>query len=130
MKHVFFTIEGCDSAKLDNEQYVVDTLQEAVHVVNATLLKISSHKFEPHGVTAVALLSESHISIHSWPELNKAACDIFTCGQHTTPEKGIEFFQNKFSAAKVSDVKIVNRGDWDAVCDNDKAEKCDQICGL
>ena len=45
-----------------------------------------SNKFEPQGVTAIALLAESHISIHTWPESNYSAVDIFTCGQNMFPE--------------------------------------------
>ena len=116
MKHVFFTIEGGDEKLLDNEEHIILTLKNTADAVKATLLKTSSHKFQPCGVTAVALLSESHISIHSWPELGKAACDIFTCGTHTKPELGIEVMQTAFAAAKVTNLKNVSRGDWDSVC--------------
>ena len=44
------------------------------------VLKIETHKFEPQGVTGFALLAESHLSIHTWPEKGVAVCDIFTCG--------------------------------------------------
>ena len=58
---------------------------EAINKTKLTLLDISAHKFQPQGVTIVALLSESHISIHTWPENGSAALDVFTCGD-TNPE--------------------------------------------
>lgn len=120
MKHVFFTIEGGDEKLLDDEEHIILTLKNTADAVKATLLKTSSHKFHPCGVTAVALLSESHISIHSWPELGKAACDIFTCGNHTQPELGVEIMQTAFAASKVTNLKNVNRGNWDSVCTTEK----------
>ena len=48
------------------------------------------HRFEPQGVTGLALLAESHISIHTWPESGYAAVDVFTCGDHTMPENACQ----------------------------------------
>ena len=64
----------------------------------STLLDISSHKFQPHGVTAVALLAESHISIHTWPENGMAVCDVFTCGEHTNPRSGATYMYEAMGA--------------------------------
>ena len=50
-----------------------------------------SNKFDPQGVTAIALLAESHISIHTWPESNYSAVDIFTCGQNMMPELASQY---------------------------------------
>ena len=62
------------------------TLNRAAKLANATVLNLISNKFEPQGVTAIALLAESHISIHTWPESSYSAVDIFTCGQNMLPE--------------------------------------------
>ena len=67
MKHVLFTLYECDPELLDDEDYIRETLFEATNYMGATFLKTQSHKFSPQGVTAVTLLSESHISIHTWP---------------------------------------------------------------
>ena len=64
----------------------------------STLLDITSHKFEPQGVTAVALLAESHISIHTWPEKGIAVCDIFTCGESGAPNAAAEYLKTVLKA--------------------------------
>ena len=84
MKHILFTLKGCPYELLDDEAHIRAVLIGATTVSNSILLEVSSHKFEPHGVTAVALLAESHISIHTWPEEGMAVCDVFTCGEHTS----------------------------------------------
>ena len=60
-------------------------------MANATVLNLISNKFEPQGVTAIALLAESHISIHTWPESHYSAVDIFTCGQNMMPELASQY---------------------------------------
>lgn len=72
-------------------------------------LKVSIHKFSPQGITGVVLLSESHIALHSWPEINYLAVDIFTCGQKTLPEKALEYLKKEFKPRKVV-VKRIKRG--------------------
>ena len=79
-KHYLLQLYGVDYDKLDNESYLCSLIELAAETSGATVIQTISKKFEPHGVTAVCLLSESHISIHSWPEKGEAAVDIFTCG--------------------------------------------------
>ena len=55
--------------------------------------------FEPQGVTGLALLAESHISIHTWPESGYAAVDVFTCGDHTMPERACEVLAVELGAS-------------------------------
>ena len=83
---------------LDDEAHIRNVLANAAQLSESTLLNISSHKFDPHGVTAVALLAESHISIHTWPENNRAVCDIFTCGDHTNPRAGATYIYEAMGA--------------------------------
>ena len=85
-KHFLLELYRCDYEKLNDESFLRCTLNRAAKLANATVLNLISNKFEPHGVTAIALLAESHISIHTWPESNYSAVDIFTCGQNMLPE--------------------------------------------
>ena len=85
-KHFLLELYRCDSEKLDDESFLRCTLNRAAKLANATVLNLISNKFEPQGVTAIALLAESHISIHTWPESNYSAADIFTCGRNMSPE--------------------------------------------
>lgn len=98
MRHVLFTLKNCSAVLLDDEEYVKDVVLYAAIKCNSTLLAINSHKFDPQGVTCVAMLAESHISIHTWPELGMAVCDIFTCGDHTTPQDGVEYMRKMLYA--------------------------------
>lgn len=83
-KHCFTEIYGCPFELLDDEVFLKQQITEALNKTSLTLLDISSHKFEPQGVTIVALLSESHISIHT-SQKGAAALDVFTCGD-SNPE--------------------------------------------
>ena len=85
-KHFLLELYRCDREKLNDESFLRCTLNRAAKLANANVLNLISNKFEPLGVTAIALLAESHISIHTWPEFNYSAVDIFTCGQNMMPE--------------------------------------------
>ena len=73
-------------------------LYRAAKECNSTLLNLSVHKFEPQGLTGIAMLAESHLSVHTWPEKGMAVCDAFTCGDHSTPEKGVEYMKQSLQA--------------------------------
>ena len=83
--HCILELYDCPANLLDDLTLIQKTLHEAARQAQSTLLGDVIHRFEPHGVTGLALLAESHISIHTWPELGYAAADVFTCGAHTTP---------------------------------------------
>ena len=90
-KHLLLELYRCDCEKLNDESFLRCTLNRAAKLAKAKVLNLISNKFEPQGVTAIALLAESHISIHTWPESNYSAVDIFTCGQNMMPELASEF---------------------------------------
>ena len=90
-KHLLLELYGCDYEKLNDESFLRCTLNRAAKLAKATVLNLISNKFEPQGVTAIALLAESHISIHTWPESNYSAIDIFTCGQNMLPELASQY---------------------------------------
>jgi S-adenosylmethionine decarboxylase len=76
-------------------------LYKATQESKSTLLNLAVHKFDPQGVTCVAMLAESHISIHTWPEKGMAVCDVFTCGDSTEPEKAVEYMQEQLKATDI-----------------------------
>ena len=90
-KHLLLELYRCDYEKLNDESFLRCTLNRAAKLAKATVLDLISNKFEPQGVTAIALLAESHISIHTWPESNYSAVDIFTCGQNMLPELASQY---------------------------------------
>ena len=87
---------------LDDLALMRATLQECVTVSNATLLHIHLHYFEPNGgISGVALLAESHISVHTWPERAFAAFDLFMCGK-AIPHHALAVLQRAFSPQDVN----------------------------
>jgi S-adenosylmethionine decarboxylase len=98
LKHVLFTLYGCDVDLLNDRMFIENLLYETSQKCGSTFLNTVSHQFEPQGVTAVTLLAESHISIHTWPETQMAVCDIFTCGDHTNPMDGFFFMKESLKS--------------------------------
>ena len=91
MKHLLFDLIDCPSDLLDDEDFVRLSAWNAARESKSELINISCHKFDPQGVTALAMLAESHLSIHTWPEKGVAVCDIFTCGDGCQPELAVEY---------------------------------------
>ena len=86
-KHCILELYACDADKLNDESFIRTTIATAAREAGATVLQLISHRFQPQGVTGLVLLAESHLSIHTWPESGYAAVDVFTCGDHTLPER-------------------------------------------
>lgn len=107
--HCILEIYGCPFTLLNSEEHIRETLTQASKQGMSTLLNLTSHKFDPQGVTALALLAESHISIHTWPETGYAALDVFTCGDHARPEQACEFLVQTMQASRYS-LKVLPRG--------------------
>lgn len=93
---------------LDDEKFTIRILKEAAELAGAKFLSSTSHKFSPQGVTAVVLLAESHISIHTWPEHGYAAADCFTCGTGCDPEAAIRHIKDQF-LFKEGRIKLFDR---------------------
>ena len=106
-RHCILELYKCDKAKLNDEAFVRTTITSSAKVAGATLLNLVTHSFNPQGVTGLALLAESHISIHTWPEIGYAAIDVFTCGDHAMPEKACNLLAQHFLAKDVSFQNIV-----------------------
>ena len=107
---VHYTLElyDCPAERLDDVVFIEAALREAAERAHCELLKIALHHFAPHGVTAVALLAESHLSIHTWPEHGYAAVDLFTCGENVYPRAACEFLADRFSA-RTHEINMLSR---------------------
>ena len=101
MKHILFDLKDCPSDLLDNEDFVRFSAWNAVKESKSELINLTCHKFRPQGVTALATLAESHLSIHTWPEKGVAKCDIFTCGENCEPHKAVEYLGKVFKAKQI-----------------------------
>lgn len=104
-----FIIDIWGSQNFENESFIKQALIDAAKAAEAQLLHIHLHKFsEGGGVTGVALLAESHISIHTWPEYEYAAFDIFMCG-NSKPELAVKMLESAFKPERI-DVQKIERG--------------------
>lgn len=108
---IHLILEFWGAKNLDSIQKIKKALTEAVKAARATLLKIDLHKFSPQGVSGVAVIAESHISIHTWPEKKYAALDIFMCGR-SDPYKSVDVLKKYFQPRRVKIIEI-KRGEYE-----------------
>ena len=102
---VHLIIDMWEAKHLDNEELIQKALKEAAEEAGATLLHVHTHKFEEGGgISGVAVLAESHISVHTWPEREFAAFDIFMCGC-ANPLDGIDALKRAFEPGRISVVE-------------------------
>jgi S-adenosylmethionine decarboxylase len=97
---VHLIVDLREAQGLDDIDMIEATLRHCVETAGATLLHIHLHHFQPNGVSGVAVLAESHISIHTWPDIGYAALDIFMCGK-AEPERCIPVLAEAFKAKRV-----------------------------
>jgi S-adenosylmethionine decarboxylase len=97
-KHLILDIHGCDPEILNDYDRLECIMYEALHLIGAKLLRLIGEKFDPQGVTLLALLAESHCSIHTWPEHNFAAIDLYTCGNDFDPVAIKNMFKQKLNS--------------------------------
>ncbi len=86
-KHFLASYLHCDSAALKDIDHLLQAMEKAVNASGATILDKSSYVFSPDGLTVVYLLSESHASLHTYPEYDACFVDLFTCGNNCSAEK-------------------------------------------
>ena len=83
---VYGHVEGVeDPAVLDDQGTILLALRAACAMGGATVLRTVAHRFEPNGVTAIAVLAESHAAVHTYPDLGAYMLDVFTCGADASP---------------------------------------------
>ena len=105
-------IYDCDPHQLERTNTVEDVLVEAARLCKATVISSEFHQFQPHGVSGVVIISESHLAIHTWPERGYAAVDVFTCGVHLRADVAADYIARQFGA-KHYQVFELERGRFD-----------------
>lgn len=96
----------CDQSKINDVSFVEAALIKAAKASKATLISHNFHKFSPYGISGVVVIAESHIAIHTWPEYNYAAVDIFTCGETIDPWIIQEYLKENFESKNVSSMEM------------------------
>jgi S-adenosylmethionine decarboxylase len=104
--HLIIDLHGAHG--LNDIDLIERTLRRCVDAARATLLHIHLHHFQPSGVSGVAVLAESHISIHTWPDAGYAALDVFMCGK-ADPDACVPVLREAFQAERV-EVNEILRG--------------------
>jgi S-adenosylmethionine decarboxylase len=108
-RHVVAEIYGCRFSVLNDVEEVQDIMVKAALEAGAEVRELVFHKFSPQGVSGVVVISESHLAIHTWPELGYAAVDVFTCGEKVNPWDACNYLAEKFGADYI-DASELKRG--------------------
>jgi S-adenosylmethionine decarboxylase len=95
-KHIIAELYGVPKELISYEKTVRDIVEEVVDAAGLTKVGSVYKQFNPHGVTGIVLIAESHVSIHTWPEYEMVNLDIFTCGDIKKTERAFELFLERF----------------------------------
>lgn len=115
-RHVAIDCWGVDFQLINNAERLQKQMVEAAEACGATVLSVQAQQFDPQGATVLVLLSESHLSIHTYPERGFAALDCYTCGDTVDPEVAIEFMVRVLKPEKTHAKKLIRgTGEFEVV---------------
>lgn len=98
-RQVLAEIYGCSFDRLNDVGKIEQIMVNAALESGAEIREVVFHKFSPQGVSGVVIISESHLAIHTWPELGYAAVDVFTCGDRVDPWDACNYLSKMFNAS-------------------------------
>lgn len=104
--HYIVEASDCDPKIISSVEKVQQILVKAAEIAGAQVWSVLFSKFPPRGVSGVVVISESHISAHTWPEFGYGAMDFYTCGDNVDPEKGLNFAVEAFGASSAHITEI------------------------
>ncbi|NTV89358.1 MAG: S-adenosylmethionine decarboxylase proenzyme [Clostridiales bacterium] len=105
-RHILAEMYGCEEKILNNRNVIERIMVESALEAGAEVREVAFHKFSPQGVSGVVVISESHLAIHTWPELGYAAVDVFTCGDKVNPWDACNFLTEKFNAKHMTATEV------------------------
>lgn len=111
-RHILVEAWGCRNDSLNDLPGIRRAMINAAEAAGATVLDVSFRRFAPQGVSGVVIISESHLTIHTWPEHGYAAIDLFTCGDSAEPWKAFNVLSAFLGAGQVSAMEL-RRGEFD-----------------
>ena len=106
-RHVAFVTWGVNLDLINNAEWLQAQMIEAAEACGATVLSVQAKQFEPQGATVLVLLSESHLSIHTYPERGFAALDCYTCGDTVDPQVAIDHMISVLNPERVFAKKLI-----------------------
>lgn len=107
--HYIVEGSGCNPDVISRVERVEQIMVRAAELADVQVWAISFHRFRPTGVSGVVVISESHLSVHTWPEVGYVALDIFTCGSRAKPEAAVQHALKEFGATNMH-ITEVTRG--------------------
>lgn len=107
--HLIVELYECEKDVINDAHAVEKRMLEAVKISGATMVQSVVHKFNPHGISGVVVIEESHFSVHTWPEYGYCALDIFTCGDEIDYYTALHYLKDQFKAKNLS-VTEMKRG--------------------
>ncbi len=113
-RHLVVDLFGCDSARLDDVDYLRGQTVAAAEAMEATVVAVHAHRFEPHGVSVFVVLAESHLAIHTWPEYSTASLDIFVCCPDTDPHRAKSHLSDCLRSTHSAELEL-HRGSVDHI---------------
>jgi len=111
-RHILAEFYGCPPEILNDMGRIERTMVDAALEAGAEIREVAFHKFSPQGVSGVVVISESHLAIHTWPELGYAAVDVFTCGNTVDPWVSCNYLKEHFAAVHLTAQEIL-RGSFE-----------------
>lgn len=113
-RHILVEYYNCDTEILKDHKIIEDMMVAAAKKANATVVQSVFHLFNPWGVSGAVVISESHLTIHTWPEFGYAAVDLFTCGDSVNPWVAFDYLCEALKAER-SESMEVTRGMVDKI---------------
>lgn len=104
--HIVAEMSLCDPDILTDLEGVQNAMVQAAVVAKAEVREVVFHRFIPHGVSGVVVIAESHLSIHTWPEIGYAAVDIYTCGDKVDPMLALQYLREQFQCQRMTTTTI------------------------
>jgi len=101
-RHVLAEVYGCEFSILNDLDRIREILVSAALTAGAEVRETAFHRFSPQGVSGVVVISESHLAIHTWPELGYAALDVFTCGERVDPWVALDAIVKDFGSTNMT----------------------------
>src|SRR5690554_2291859 len=105
-RHVLCEAYGCDPEVLDDRDQVENIMVQAALQAGAEVREVAFHKFAPQGVSGVVIISESHLTIHSFPEHGYASIDVYTCGDRIDPNVAADYIAEALDAKSIERVEL------------------------
>lgn len=106
---VLIDIYECDYKKMEDIVYIKEMMIELANILKTNIRKVVFEKFEPYGISGVLIISESHLTIHTWPEYNYVGIDIFTCSKKVEYNEALNYLLEKLGTNKY-EIKELYRG--------------------